>query len=247
MAGVGQQDSHEWYLMIIDKLHESITIDTPSDSNCRCFFHQALFGKLKSEVTCDTCHAVSETSEPFSDISIDFQKQAKKNKKALPAATPALPPRLEDCLQTYTNPEALPAEAYRCRSCKVPRKASKRVRIRKLPAVLCMQIKRFGTRMAGNTFVKEKHEGKIDFPMSIDMAPYTTKSSSKDEHHFFYDLENVIVHDGKQIENGHFFAFCRQGFRWLKFDDEIVSVSTMQEVLRQEAYLLFYSLRSLTT
>ena len=243
MSGLGQQDSHEWYLSILDKLHESVGSVLDSKGRCKCFFHKAFFGRLRSEVTCDTCGLVSRTQEPFSDINIDFQKQVRKTKKVLTGPR-VVTPSLEACLTTYTSSETLPAEAYRCYQCGVPRTASKRLRIRKLSAVLCMQVKRFGVRMAGNACIEEKYEGKIDFPLSINMASYTTRPRSG-AGKFLYDLETVVVHDGKRIQNGHFFAFCRQDGKWFKFDDEIVSLSTSQEVLAQEAYLLFYALRSL--
>ena len=88
-------------------------------------------------------------------------------------------------------------------------------------------------------------QGKIDFPVTIDMEPYTARQKSDKPESLVYDLESVIVHHGQQLQNGHYFAFCRQDDQWFKFDDEIVSVSTAEEVLRQDAYLLFHSLRSL--
>jgi hypothetical protein len=35
------------------------------------------------------------------------------------------------------------------------------------------------------------------------------------------------------------------GGKWFRFDDEIVSATTTEDVLRQEAYLLFYGLRDI--
>lgn len=235
-------------MMLVDKLHESIAPSLPSTARCQCFFHKAFFGRLRSEVTCDGCGTVSRTHDPFSAISLDFQKQVKRKKKTLVKVTDSVIPDLHSALQSYTSSEILPAEEYTCRGCGVPKSASKQLRIRKLPAILCIQVKRFGVRMAGGSYIEEKHEGKIDFPVTIDMAPYTarTKSKSRKSIQMMYDLESVIVHHGQQIQNGHYLAFCRQDDRWFKFDDEIVSVSTTDEVLRQEAYLLFYSLRCLS-
>lgn len=271
MAGKSQQDAQEYYMMLVDKLHESISASPDAKGRCHCFFHQAFFGRMRSEVTCDGCGAVSRTQDPFSAISLDFKKQAKKKKKALAtagagpvalsssstidaspstaAAVAAVVPDLHTALHHYTSPEALSADDYTCRECGVPTSASKRLRIRKLPAILCIQVKRFGARIAGGSYIEEKHEGKIDFPLAIDMAPYTSAAAAAppSREKLEYDLESVIVHQGQQIQNGHYLAFCRQQDRWYKFDDELVSLSTTDEVLRQEAYLLFYSLRSFAT
>ncbi len=245
MAGKSQQDAQEYYMMLVDKLHESIAPSLGSTARCQCFFHKAFFGRLRSELTCDGCGTVSRTHDPFSAISLDFQKQVKRKKKAVINLSDSVVPDLHGALQSYTSSELLPAEEYTCRGCSAPRSASKQLWIRKLPAILCIQVKRFGGRMAGGSFIEEKHEGKIDFPVMIDMAPYTAHSKSQKQDSMIYDLESVVVHLGQQIQNGHYLAFCRQDDRWYKFDDEIVSVSTTDEVLRQEAYLLFYSLRTL--
>lgn len=227
--------------MIVDKLHESTGSGVDNSSLCNCFFHKAFYGRLHSEVICDSCNASSSNEEPFSSISLDFKKQAKKKRKALPD-TKTVVPSIMECLQSYTALEPLSSEGYNCRGCRTLRSASKQLRIRKLPAILCIHIKRFGIKQA-SPFNEEKYEGKIDFPLSLDMAPYTTKSS-KDKGELLYDLESVIVHQGEQISNGHYYSFCRQDGRWFRFDDEIVSATTVEDVLRQDAYLLFYAARS---
>jgi ubiquitin carboxyl-terminal hydrolase 22/27/51 len=231
--------------MMVDKLHETIKPSLDKKGQCRCFFHKVFFGKLSSEVTCDTCSTVSSTQEPYSSISLDFKKQVKKRKKsALPDIKTAVPNILE-CLKSYTTPEILSPDAYNCHGCGVPRSASKRLRIKKLPAILCVHVKRFGMKIINNIAMEEKYMGKIDYPLQLNMAPFTTNPDAKDKEKFTYDLETVVVHQGEHIQNGHYFAFCRQGGKWFRFDDEIVSATTTEDVLRQEAYLLFYSLRSM--
>lgn len=243
MAGKGQQDAQEWFIMIVDKLHESVRPSLDKKGRCRCFFHKVFFGRLYSEVTCDTCQAVSRMQEPYSSISLDFKKQVKKKKKSLPPDVKTAVPNILECLKAYTTPESLPAEEYKCRNCGVPRSASKRLRIRKLPAILCVHVKRFGTKVVNNVYMEEKYGGKIDFPLTLNMSPFTTSHSANDARKFTYDLECVVVHQGEHIQNGHYFAFCKQDDRWFRFDDEIVTATTTEDVLRQEAYLLFYSLR----
>jgi ubiquitin carboxyl-terminal hydrolase 22/27/51 len=226
-------------MMIVDRLHESITPEIDNSGLCNCFFHKAFYGRLHSEVTCDICNTSSSNQEAFSSISLDFKKQAKKKRKALPDPKMRVAvPSIMECLQSYTALEPLSAEGYHCRGCGTPRSASKRLRIRKLPAILCIHIKRFGIKQS-SPFNEEKYEGKIDFPLSLDMAPYTTRSSDE-KGELLYDLESVIVHQGEQISNGHYYSFCRQDDRWFRFDDEIVSATTVEDVLRQDAYLLFY-------
>lgn len=243
MSGKQQQDAQEWFILIVDKLHEAITTNLDSRYRCDCFFHKVFFGRHNSEVTCDRCHATSVTEEEYSSISLDFKKQVKKKKKALPDIKTAIP-NVHECLRAYTAPEPLSPEQYKCRSCEAPRSAAKRVRIRKLPAILCVHVKRFGVKIVNNSFQQEKYEGKIDFPLVLDMTPYTTNSGKEEVTKYVYDLECVVVHHGENVHNGHYFAFCRQDNKWFRFDDEIVSATTLQDVMQQEAYLLFYSMRA---
>jgi len=285
MSGKGQQDAQEWFMCIIDRLHEAVAqYSTPEKTNstnvangipaidkqCVCFFHKVFYGRYNSQITCDTCHTVSSREDEFSSISLDFKKQVKKKKKAAKDAAKdaggsdkeALKiavPNLHECLRGYTAPEPLSPEQYNCQECKSRRSASKQTRIRKLPAILCVHVKRFGMKQLGTgVFVPEKYEGKIEFSLHLDMAPYTTRppgtasngtapleGTPVDREKYQYDLDCVVVHQGEHAQNGHYFAFCRQDNKWFRFDDEIVSATTTEDVMRQEAYLLFYSLRSL--
>ena len=245
MAGRGQQDAQEWFMMIVDKLHESINPMADKKGHCHCFFHKVFFGRMRSEVTCDSCNFVSRVHEPYSSISLDFEKQAKKKKNSLAPAVKNAAPNVMECLKSYTTPENLPAEDYKCQACGVSSSTSKRLRIRKLPAILCVHVKRFGMKMVNGDYIEEKYGGKIDFPLVLNMSPYTTPSKPNSLQKFTYDLECVVVHQGEHSQNGHYFAFCKQDERWYRFDDEIVTATTTEDVMRQEAYLLFYSLRAI--
>jgi ubiquitin carboxyl-terminal hydrolase 22/27/51 len=324
MSGKGQQDAQEWFMCIVDRLHEGVAQYVPSSENksaavnaangiptldkqCVCFFHKVFYGRYNSQITCDTCHTVSSREDEFSSISLDFKKQVKKRKKAAKeaaakeaaakeaakekdggegakdeikskkelAAAAAKDlriqiPTLGDMLRAFTTPEPLSPEQYKCTNCSERRSAQKQTRIRKLPAILCVHVKRFGMKQLGTgTLVPEKYEGKMDFSLTLDMGPYTTRPPVRNGEHkkapasskekgkddggaksgraddFIYDLDCVVVHQGEHAQNGHYFAFCRQDNKWFRFDDEIVSATTTEDVMRQEAYLLFYSLRHL--
>ncbi|OQV00317.1 hypothetical protein CLAIMM_05828 [Cladophialophora immunda] len=341
MSGKGQQDAQEWFICIIDRLHEGVAQYVPSSENkshatnqangiatldkqCVCFFHKVFYGRYNSQITCDTCHTVSSREDEFSSISLDFQKQMKKRKKGAKdgstkesaskekdaggggghdgskddkenakkgdgtkashkdkaADLKITIPTVQDCLRAFTAPEPLSPEQYKCNNCNTRRSASKQTRIRKLPAILCVHVKRFGMKqIASGVFGPEKYEGKIDFSLHLDMAPYTTRpptkgateavkkdkkdggEAEKKDKDKDKDKEKgketknpsapasakagASAGASEHAQNGHYFAFCRQDNKWFRFDDEIVSATTTEDVLRQEAYLLFYSLRSL--
>jgi ubiquitin carboxyl-terminal hydrolase 22/27/51 len=91
-------------------------------------------------------------------------------------------------------------------------------------------------------------QGKIDFPLEINMQPYTVASKAQNKGQsegFMYDLVSTVVHDGVGLNEGHYIAYVRQGERWCLFNDDKVTLVTEREVLNADAYLLFYTLRSL--
>lgn len=89
MQGKQQQDAQEWFILIVDKLHEAVATNGDSNAPCECFFHKVFFGRLHSEVTCDKCKTVSITRDEYSSISLDFKKQVKKKVRLRKYSKPA--------------------------------------------------------------------------------------------------------------------------------------------------------------
>lgn len=52
--------------------------------------------------------------------------------------------------------------------------------------------------------------GHIDFPLSVNMLPYTVKKDNLpvDMSNYMYDLSTVIVHQGT-MDSGHYYAYTR--------------------------------------
>ncbi|CEN59638.1 Putative Ubiquitin C-terminal hydrolase Ubp8 [Aspergillus calidoustus] len=243
LAGYQQQDAHEYYQFLVDKLHASAEGHREGHGKgCHCFFHRTFYGKLRSSVTCDKCGNVTKTEDPIVDLSLDVQ--AKKRVMGGGGSGHSTAPTLSGCLESFTSPEKLMADVYNCDGCGgTPQKATKQLQIKKLPAILCMQLKRFEHTFA----VSEKLEGRIDFPLSINMLPYTTNpDTAVDKSRYIYDLSSAVVHKGK-LEAGHYYVYCRQGEEWMLFNDDQVTPVTEAEVLGVDAYLLFYNLRCLST
>ena len=86
-------------------------------------------------------------------------------------------------------------------------------------------------------------QGRDDEPKSSSSGGGHNASSLRRE--CAYDLSSVIVHIG-QINGGHYVCYCRQGRQWYLFDDNKVSAATEKQVLAAQAYLLVYTIRSLT-
>jgi ubiquitin carboxyl-terminal hydrolase 22/27/51 len=52
--------------------------------------------------------------------------------------------------------------------------------------------------------------GHIDFPLSVNMLPYTVRKDNLpvDMSNYIYDLSTVIVHQGT-MDSGHYYAYTR--------------------------------------
>jgi len=55
----------------------------------------------------------------------------------------------------------------------------------------------------------------------------------------------VLVHAGKRCESGHYLAFIKRGDFWYKANDEVVTKVSIDIVLRQQAYILFYEVEGM--
>lgn len=58
-----------------------------------------------------------------------------------------------------------------------------------------------------------------------------------------YDLFGTVNHRGG-LQSGHYITNLKVEDRWFRINDQHVSTSNEAEVLKSEAYLLFYSRRS---
>ncbi|KAJ3150034.1 Ubiquitin carboxyl-terminal hydrolase 22 [Geranomyces michiganensis] len=185
---------------------------------------------------------------------------AKKLKVA--ARDPADSCSLMECLDRYTVPEKL---EYTCSQCNEKKEATKQISIKKLPAILSIQLKRFEHSHKSSS----KIETAVKIPAELDMTPYTTRAiklrsllrpTSAGQRKYSkgsafidsgptdnipahkYELFAVIHHSGK-LETGHYTTYARVRDKWFKFNDQNVTFATEEEVSAGEAYMIFYSRR----
>ena len=65
---------------------------------------------------------------------------------------------------------------------------------------------------------------------------------------YLYDLTGVVVHEGRGAGSGHYTAYClnRVNRCWLHCNDTRVAVTSIDCVLKAQAYILFYAHRSVS-
>ncbi|CAL0320428.1 unnamed protein product [Lupinus luteus] len=133
-------------------------------------------------------------------------------------------------------------------SVKVKRDATKRVLIYKAPPVLTIHLKRFSQDARGRL---SKLNGHVSFRERMDLRPYMNPGCISEEN-YEYNLVGVVEHSGS-MRGGHYVAYVRggqrnggkadkevEGFTWYHASDAYVREASFNEVLRCEAYILFY-------
>nr|XP_043611818.1 ubiquitin carboxyl-terminal hydrolase 2-like [Erigeron canadensis] len=129
---------------------------------------------------------------------------------------------------------------------KVVRDASKRILISKAPPVLTIHLKRFCQDACGRL---RKLNGHVNFSDTFDLKPYMDPSCCRDKE-YKYQLVGVVVHSGT-MRGGHYVAYVRgakgstgtkddDNGLWYYASDANVREVSLDEVLRCDAYILFY-------
>ncbi|KAK6914311.1 Peptidase C19, ubiquitin carboxyl-terminal hydrolase [Dillenia turbinata] len=124
---------------------------------------------------------------------------------------------------------------------KVKRDATKRMLINKAPQILTIHLKRFTQDARGRL---SKLNGHVLFRERIDLRPYMDPRFLERDN-YSYRLIGVVEHLGT-MRGGHYVAYIRGGKRsgeevvWYHASDAYVREAALEDVLRAEAYILFY-------
>ncbi|XP_042064796.1 ubiquitin carboxyl-terminal hydrolase 2-like isoform X2 [Salvia splendens] len=119
---------------------------------------------------------------------------------------------------------------------KANRDATKSILISKAPAILTIHLKRFSQDARGRL---SKLNGHVSFWETITLKPYLDPRCSDDSCTPSYRLVGVVEHLGT-MRGGHYVAYVRSKGAWYHASDAYVRQVSLDEVLRCEAYILFY-------
>lgn len=101
------------------------------------------------------------------------------------------------------------------------------------PKVLTVHLKRF-------TSSGQKINQHIKFDTKLELA--SVMSPSKRPSDLNYSLYAVLVHAGNTCHSGHYFCYIKSSNGiWYSMNDTTVAVISLQTVLSQNAYMLFYT------
>ncbi|KAM9233132.1 ubiquitin carboxyl-terminal hydrolase 49 [Dugong dugon] len=265
--GYDQQDAQEFLCELLHKVQQELESEGTTHRILIPFSQRKLtkqvlkvvntifHGQLLSQVTCIACNYKSNTIEPFWDLSLEFPERYHCIEKGF------VPLNQTECLLTemlakFTETEALEGRIYACDQCNSKRRKSnpkplvlsearKQLMIYRLPQVLRLHLKRF--RWSGRNH-REKIGVHVVFDQVLTMEPYCCRDmlSSLDKETFAYDLSAVVMHHGKGFGSGHYTAYCynTEGGFWVHCNDSKLNVCSVEEVCKTQAYILFYTQRT---
>jgi ubiquitin carboxyl-terminal hydrolase 9/13 len=165
--------------------------------------HEIFEGVLTSETKCLTCETASQRDETFLDLSIDLEEHSS----------------VTSCLRKFSAQEMLcERNKFHCDNCGGLQEAEKRMKIKRLPKILALHLKRFKYTEDMTRLQKLFH--RVVYPYHLRMFNTTDDAEDPDR---LYELYAVVVHIGGNAYHGHYVSVIKTQDRgWLLFDDEMV-------------------------
>ncbi|KAI5633625.1 ubiquitin carboxyl-terminal hydrolase domain-containing protein [Phthorimaea operculella] len=255
-----QQDAHEFLNFLINHINEIILAErnqstlkvqkNASGENVTCngsvpsqkqenteptWVHEIFQGTLTSETRCLNCETVSSKDEHFFDLQVDVGQNTS----------------ITHCLKCFSDTETLCNEnKFKCDNCSSYQEAQKRMRVKKLPLILALHLKRFKYMEQYNRHIKVSH--RVVFPLELRLFNTSDDAVNPDR---LYDLVAVVVHCGSGPNRGHYISIVKSHGFWLLFDDDMVDkidASAIEDFYgltsdiqksSETGYILFYQSR----
>ena len=157
----------------------SLPASTGSNPPSPTIVHRLFEGVLTSETRCLTCETVSSRDESFLDLSIDIEQNSS----------------VTACLRQFSASEMLcQKNKFFCDGCCDLQEAEKRMKIKKLPNVLALHLKRFKYQEDLQKYTKLTY--RVAFPMELRLFNTVDDTDDPDR---LYELYAIVVHIGKYV------------------------------------------------
>ncbi|KAL9611529.1 MAG: hypothetical protein Q9167_003813 [Letrouitia subvulpina] len=229
------QDAHEFFILVLNEVVANVEVDVkkleadkapvegptefsglsdtlistiPNSSGSRSpgntrWVHELFEGTLTSETKCLTCENVSQRDEAFLDLSVDLDQHSS----------------VTSCLRKFSEEEMLcERNKFHCDRCNGLQEAEKRMKIKRLPKILALHLKRFKYTEDLQRLQKLFH--RVVYPYHLRLFNTTDDAEDPDR---LYELYAVVVHIGGGPYHGHYVSIVKTQDRgWLLFDDELV-------------------------
>ena len=205
---------------------------TDDEDEPKTFVHELFEGQLSNEVRCLCCETVTRRVESFFDLSVDVEQNSS----------------LTSCLRSFSSTELLEKQdKFFCDACCSLQEAERRMRIKRLPRILALHLKRF--KYVEQLGKYKKLSYRVVFPLELRLCNTSDDAEDPDR---LYSLFAVVVHVGSGPNQGHYVSLIKSHGQWLLFDDETVEAKDESEIQSvygvtqdnaqstEAGYILFY-------
>ncbi|KAI9803622.1 MAG: hypothetical protein M1826_004953 [Phylliscum demangeonii] len=185
------------------KANANADVDGSPSSSPPRWVHDLFEGTLTSETRCLTCENTSSRDEAFLDLSVDLDQHSS----------------VTSCLRKFSEEEMLcERNKFHCDNCGGLQEAEKRMKIKRLPRILALHLKRF--KYTEDLQRLQKLFYRVVYPYHLRLFNTTDDAEDPDR---LYELYAVVVHIGGGPYHGHYVSVIKTPDRgWLLFDDELV-------------------------
>ncbi|XP_063302202.1 ubiquitin carboxyl-terminal hydrolase 38-like [Pelobates fuscus] len=254
-SSFSQEDSSEYLRFLLNSLHEEerlklLSSETTADAlptkvppkeasqstswgKDKTTVIQDMFeGKLKTKIFCQTCKIISQKTEAFTDLSLEFPTSSSEtgNKEHQEKLS------VNDMFSYFLAPEILDGDnCYQCGKCASLQKAEKTVQITEEPEYLILNLLRFS--YDPERHVKRKILNPVSIPPVLKLPVERSTSLDTDisgagenkgiertsvaiddrrctQRRVPYVLNSVVVHSGATSESGHYYCYARDISLW---------------------------------
>lgn len=224
-----QEDAHEFILLLLDNIHESILklkgvklSDTKLANTT--LISRVFGGVMRNELKCMQCGYCSQTFNHFVDLSLEVGKGVCS---------------VSDAIRAFTRVERLDrGNEWRCDKCKQKVQACKQLKISEAPKVLMLHLKRFNYNGKVNKHIDVSLTEELPCVVSASHDGGVKESVVRVK----YNLYGMVVHHGHSSHSGHYVGYVKApNGQWCEMNDSQVSRCSLNTLLHQQAYILFYT------
>ncbi|KAJ0980923.1 hypothetical protein J5N97_009178 [Dioscorea zingiberensis] len=223
-----QEDAQEFLSYLMYEMHEELLKMRGCSSSSQQYvpseLTQIFWGQQKSIVRVEGNPDSADIVQPFLLLHLDIH--------------PENIITMEEALQLFSASETI--EGYKTISTgKVQAgevAASRSVKIQELPPILMLHMMRFGYGCNGTTKLNKT----VSYPLQLVLGDDLLADPTLDQGRH-YELVATITHRGQGPSRGHYIADVKQSDgRWVRCDDASITTIGTNQVLGEEAYVLFY-------
>jgi len=145
---------------------------------------------------------VTSRTESFLDLSIDIEQNTS----------------VTHCLKNFSSVETLRgSDKFYCNVCRSLQEAERRMRVKTVPQILVVHLKRFKYVEINRRHTLAKLSHRVVFPFELRLPNTSADSDGTDK---LYELFAIVVHLGVGGNYGHYISLVKCKGVWILFDDD---------------------------